>query len=456
MNEQTKTANTFCPRPLCRDEAQVLLKNPDRGLRMETYITLGSDLCSYPGDGEDPFARAKRMFVKYEADSPTLCQVYVYLCGYANAPLDDLAFSQLKAFFALFRANGIRMLLRFTYSTESVPDAPYRIVRRHLAQLKEWFESEQALVHDTLYCLQTGIIGLWGEGHSYRKLRPHTFKKVIASVCELAPQGIYTQVRTDKLLRKAPQKYLNSVGIHDDYIIGNMYHPWAFIPASRQKRFLRVMAHARQTVNDGEMPWGRATLDDKPGAPPLDHLDGKKVLKQLAAYSLTSFSLEHNYREEDGKVYSMQHWQHEMLSLSDARSLGLSVNPSLFQNCAGEAVAMSVYDVIRYHLGYLLVLSSVSVQGSDLALSVTNYGFAPPLGLHYLAAVCRDGKVQTQVPFADYDPKTLLPGKTCTFHAQLPPGAALAGVRLADSAGGNICARFANAGGFENGTLYFE
>ncbi len=108
MNEQTKTANTFCPRPLCLDEAQVLLKNPDRGLRMETYITLGSDLCSYPGDGEDPFARAKRMFVKYEADSPTLCQVYVYLCGYTNAPLDDLAFSQLKAFFALFRDNGIR------------------------------------------------------------------------------------------------------------------------------------------------------------------------------------------------------------------------------------------------------------------------------------------------------------------------------------------------------------
>ena len=117
---------------------------------------------------------------------------------------------------------------------------------------------------------------------------------------------------------------------------------------------------------------------------------------------------------------------------------------------------MSVYDVIRYHLGYLLVLSSVNIQGSALALSVINYGFAPPLNLHYLAAVCCDGEGQTQVPFADYDPKTLLPGKTCTFHAQLPPGAALAGVRLADSAGGNICARFANAGGFENGTLYFE
>lgn len=456
MNEPTKMQKNFCPRPLCRDEAEVLLQNPDRGLRMETYITLGKDLCSYPGDGEEPFARAKHMFAKYKADSPTLCQVYVYLCGYADAPLDDLAFSQLKAFFALFRENGIRMLLRFTYSTESVPDVPYRTVRRHLAQLKDWFAREKELIADTLYCLQTGIIGYWGEGHSYRKLRPHTFKKVIAAVCDLAPQGIYTQVRTDKLLRRVPKKYRSRVGIHDDYIIGDMYHPWAFIPASRQKRFVQVMAHARQTVNDGEMPWGRATLNDKPGAPPLDHLDGKKVLKQLAAYSLTSFSLEHNYREDDGKVYSMQHWQREMLSLSDARSLGLSVDPGLFQNRAGEEMSMSVYDVIRYHLGYLLVLSSLNRNGRDLVLSLTNHGFAPPLNLRYLAAVCRDGEEETQAVFSDYDPKALLPGKTCTFHAQLPPGAALIGVRLADASDGHICARLANAGRFENGTLYFE
>lgn len=30
------------------DNADVLLKNPDRGLRMETYITLGDPIDAYP------------------------------------------------------------------------------------------------------------------------------------------------------------------------------------------------------------------------------------------------------------------------------------------------------------------------------------------------------------------------------------------------------------------------
>lgn len=43
------------------DESSFLLENPNRGLRGETYITLGKHLRAYPGENEDPFERAEAL-----------------------------------------------------------------------------------------------------------------------------------------------------------------------------------------------------------------------------------------------------------------------------------------------------------------------------------------------------------------------------------------------------------
>ena len=39
------------------ENCSALLKNPDRGLRMEHYITLGLPVCSYPLDGKEILAQ---------------------------------------------------------------------------------------------------------------------------------------------------------------------------------------------------------------------------------------------------------------------------------------------------------------------------------------------------------------------------------------------------------------
>ncbi len=70
-----------------KEDMTELLSNPDRGLRMETYITLGDPLDSYPYKGEDPFERAQQTIEKYKEDSPTLIQAYVYLSNYSKKPL---------------------------------------------------------------------------------------------------------------------------------------------------------------------------------------------------------------------------------------------------------------------------------------------------------------------------------------------------------------------------------
>lgn len=83
---------------IAADQMSELLSNPDRGLRMETYITLGDPLWSYPTNNEDPYQRATDMIEKYRSDSPTLCQVYVYLTNYVDSRSTRLRSNSWSAF----------------------------------------------------------------------------------------------------------------------------------------------------------------------------------------------------------------------------------------------------------------------------------------------------------------------------------------------------------------------
>lgn len=434
-----------------------LLRNPDRGLRMEHYITLGTPLGSYPLDGTDPFERAQALIRKYKPDSPTLCQLYVYLSNYRRKSLDTVAFEQLKKIFELYRDNNIRLLLRFAYSTGEVTDAPYRTVKKHLAQIKDWFNENRELVSDTLYCMQTGIIGLWGEGHSNKHLKNRHIKKVIRLVREVTPQNVYVQVRTFDMLKKVCDEDKSKTGIHDDYIIGDMNHKWSFIPKSQNEDFEYTVEHAKYTVNDGEMPWGRATLDDKEGAMPLDALDGKEVLKQLSTFSLTSFSLEHNYREDDGKLYSMAKWKNEYLSCDEANSLGITVNPNLFKNSKKKDTKLSIYDIIRYYLGYQLALTDYEFENGNLKFAIKNFGFASPLNFNYLAVAVKDknGEI-SEIEVKNYDKKQLLSGESVMYSLTIPKNFEIVGVKMDTQKGAGVNPRFANDTVFSDGIQYFK
>lgn len=439
------------------DNAGFLLKNPNRGLRGETYITLGENIRAYPGENDDPFERAERLIKKYEPDSPTVFQTYVYLCDYSEKLLDDLAFEQLKKFFEIFEKHGIRILLRFAYSTESTPDVPYQTTKTHLSQIGKWFRENEALIKNVLFCLQTGIIGYWGEGHSYRKFKKRYIKNTIEDVCRIAPAGIYNQIRTYSMLKKVPIEYSTVVGIHDDYITGDTAHKWAFVKSTNKRRYAEVTNHARFTVNDGEMPWGRAYLNDKKILGHCDHFDGIEVLKQLKAYSLTTFSLEHNYREDEGKSYSMQKWKNVMLSYSECVGHGLTVNPELFKDKNNNSVKQSVYDIIRYHLGYHIAVKDLFITENEFFFALINYGFAPPLTFNYFAAVFegKDGSIK-EIPFENYNKNALLSGKTVSFKASVPYGCKPLGLKMETEQGSGICARFANDTEFKNGIMYFK
>ena len=362
-----------------------------------------------------------------------------------------------EQFFEIFEKHGIRILLRFAYSTESTPDVPYQTTKTHLSQIGKWFRENEALIKNVLFCLQTGIIGYWGEGHSYRKFKKRYIKNTIEDVCRIAPAGIYNQIRTYSMLKKVPIEYSTVVGIHDDYITGDTAHKWAFVKSTNKRRYAEVTNHARFTVNDGEMPWGRAYLNDKKILGHCDHFDGIEVLKQLKAYSLTTFSLEHNYREDEGKSYSMQKWKNVMLSYSECVEHGLTVNPELFKDKNNNSVKQSVYDIIRYHLGYHIAVKDLFITENEFFFALINYGFAPPLTFNYFAAVFegKDGSIK-EIPFENYNKNALLSGKTVSFKASVPYGCKPLGLKMETEQGSGICARFANDTEFKNGIMYFK
>lgn len=307
-------------------------------------------------------------------------------------------------------------------------------------------------MEDTLYCLQLGMIGYWGEGHSSVNFNTKHTKKLITDMMSLVDSGMYIQIRTMDLYKKVPLKYRNMVGLHDDYVIDDPYDKWAF-HSKKYINYKSVMKKFSKTVNDGEMPWGTATLGDQADGAALNAMDGKKIMQRMADHTFTSFSLEHNYREKDGESFSMAKWKNQYLTYDETIALGISANPHLFKLLGGK---MSIYDIIKYHLGYQLALSNVKVEGDVMKFTISNYGWAAPLKMGYLALVVDENGVNKEYQITAYEKEKLQAGTTIEYSVRIPQGAKCVGVRLAVSKDSNFAVRFANGTSFANGVQYFK
>ena len=128
------------PQLLEGTEYNLLRQNPDRGWRLETYLTLGSNTVMFkPGETPLGFLDAQRALYR---DAPvSLVQFYVYLTEYCKKPLDEKAFNQLNAYLEALRERGLRAVLRFAYEFETdrkIGPTSHRIYS-HLKQIQKWF-----------------------------------------------------------------------------------------------------------------------------------------------------------------------------------------------------------------------------------------------------------------------------------------------------------------------------
>ncbi len=435
-------------------EFDLLRQNPDRGWRLETYLTLGSNTVMFK-EGKTPLGFLDEQQDLYQDVPHSLVQFYVYLTEYCKKPLDEKAFSQLSDYLSALRERGLRAVLRFAYEFETdrkTGPTSHRIYG-HLKQLKQWFAENDALVRDTVAVVQAGIIGAWGEWHTARFL--HNRRKTLLKICDAVPDFLPIQVRMqvfkDKIRNTAQAQ---RVGYHDDFLVG-AYHKWnapSDMPGSAA--FQSFTEESKRTFNDGEMPWGRDKTHQD------GFIDGYEMLTACAQRSLSTLSLVHNFIEEDGQ-YNAVRWQKEMLNAVRVGELGCPCAPEYFTE-NGAALERSVFDYLTDHLGYQIAVREIRIADTEdgrqtVTLKLSNDGFALPyafskLQLHFFR---KDGSSQA-VPFTDYTPEKLLGGTAAAFTAVCDfEDVEEIGVSLRKDTYASAAVRFANRGMFQDGILRF-
>lgn len=298
-------------------------------------------------------------------------QVYVYLIEYYNKTIPQSALLQLKEYLQLIKDSGIKILLRFAYeTTEGQKQGPKtKDIQRHCSQLKTFFAENLQLFNSSVYAVQLGMIGLWGEGHG--SAHRHNVKKVVQAVADMVPENTPIMVRTPEILSEVPTELEHRFSLHEDYVIG-YNDPWVAIFTDSQY-YGKVINKCKYGVTDGEMPWGRADVA----------IDMLGCIRTCVDFGFTTFSLAHNYTEEG--EYHLKQWQNEYITADILKSNKFPYNPALLTD--GK---ISVFDYLKYHLGYQLVASNLEFGESTASFMITNFGFACPYG--YEMHIYVDGK----------------------------------------------------------------
>lgn len=338
-----------------------MYKNPDRGFRGELKITLGT-MEEYPNTESTAYDMLKTHYEKYREEEIQYYQLYVYLTRYSRKDIDEKALLQLTEYMQRIKELNIRVLLRFAYKTELASQTPSTLHSvQNMKTLKKWFEKNKDLVNSTVYAMQLGMIGLWGEGHS--NVRPINKRKIVKHAFEMIPDGMTLTMRHPKYISLVPEEYENRASLHDDFLIGKE-HPWGMIPFNHIQ-WNALINKCKHSFTDGEMPWGRDTT-----VPVINHID---FLCQCRDYGLSTLSIEHNYKE-DGNAYHLMKWKDIFVTENELIENKLPYFPASLKN--GK---ISVFDYLNAHLGFVPCLSNLKTDGKKTEFDIYNFGMGSPV-----------------------------------------------------------------------------
>jgi hypothetical protein len=181
----------------------------------------------------------------------TVARAYVELDAFRQKPLSADFLQKLRAGFGRARADGIKLVLRFSYSTpddipeEGVPDASINQVLQHIAQLKPVLVENS----DVILVVQTGFIGAWGEGHSSANSldSPANRKRITEALLAALPSNRSIQIRYPQYIQEIyPQPLTEAsafgernqarIGHHNDCFLANNTDAGTYLPNVTQLR----------------------------------------------------------------------------------------------------------------------------------------------------------------------------------------------------------------------------
>lgn len=427
--------------PLPGDKSSLLLSNPDRGFRMETYYTLKTKV-AYPNSNISGTEFFDQMYFDYLEDQPQLTQAFFYITEYCTRDFDQAFFDEMNAYFAHMREMKVRLLIRFVYQwdendRQSCPSVDQ--VLRHIAQLKPLIAKNADVIH----CWQAGFLGNWGEWHNM--IVPVTNEdkaNILKAIVNNSPADMFIQTRMveyrDTLPDSAPEKA--RIGYHDDYLTG-FPQRWSCGLTPDDPAYERMIGQSSSLLIDGEMPWGNDELMGK-------EFNGLDMAKYLSTRHFTSMSLIHHYR--DGGLHSMTKWKTQAVAAATLEKNGLRYAPGWYTAADGSKQKQTIFAYIQQYLGYHLQASAASATADErsvqAAVSLKNYGFAAPMMMKSIELVLteKDGTVVSRAGAAD--PKLWQPGveKQLTGTLSVPDKTKeyYLGVRFVNNAGTG--ARLAN------------
>ncbi|TDU88082.1 uncharacterized protein DUF4874 [Kribbella voronezhensis] len=169
----------------------------------------------------------------------SLVMCIFYLAEYKNSAIAQSALDHLQQQLATVRAAGLKVVLRFAYTTStSGDDASLSRVQSHLDQLAPYLSSNK----DVIAVMQAGFIGAWGEWYYTQNFGNAGVisatdwanrKAVTDKVLSVLPSDRMIQLRTPKLKRTlystspvaSGQAYngsaLSRVGHHNDCFLAS-------------------------------------------------------------------------------------------------------------------------------------------------------------------------------------------------------------------------------------------
>lgn len=169
----------------------------------------------------------------------SLVMCVFYLAEYKNGPIGQAALDQLQQQLATVRAAGLKVILRFAYTTSTDgADAPLERVQTHLDQLAPYVSSNK----DVISVMQAGFIGAWGEWYYTQNFGNAGVisaadwanrKAVTDKILSVLPSDRMVQLRTPKMKRtmystspvQSGQAYngssLSRLGHHNDCFLAS-------------------------------------------------------------------------------------------------------------------------------------------------------------------------------------------------------------------------------------------
>ncbi|MBO1363117.1 DUF4832 domain-containing protein [Prevotella sp. A2931] len=353
--------------------------NPERGF----YTEVESNMTV-------PMSEAR--LVELKRDKKSLVQILYYLKDRRDRAFSEADIRKIKDDMATVRKVGLKIILRFAYTSSATePDAPMRVIKQHLDQLKPLLTDNK----DVIACVQAGFIGAWGEWYYSSNDLNNTASRneVLTKWLEVLPSDRCIQVRTPAYKKNftGSQTPLDDATAYNGTPMARIaHHNDAFMAdATNMGTYEDVTKDKDYLAKDGlYVPVGGETCRTSSTATPSHGAEALQDLKYL-------------------------HWS--------------------FLNDAYDKVVLQQWEKdgqmaeIRLKLGYRIVLtrgeySTKHIPGSTLnvKLSLQNIGFAAMYNPRKVQLILRstDGTTEYVAALGD-DPRAWKPLRATTLTADV-------------------------------------